>query len=360
MRRSLVLPLLLLCACATPAPAATAGSAPPSRTVAPSPAGLSLEEAAGAVIMVGFRGPLTERVRESWRQHQFGGLLLVNQNVNASDPQDVSALIAALRATARHGLVAATDQEGGTVCFKAGRSPCSMAARQAAGAGPDSIRGEAEAMAGGLRALGFDINFAPVADLWDGVHPVMRDRSYGQDPEAVAAAVSAAVTGTHRAGLKASAKHFPGHGSANADSHVQLPLVSLDAETLRRREWVPFRAAIAAGVDVVMVGHLNVPALDGGAPSSMSTETVRVLRQELGFRGAIAADDLQMQALLPRFPPPAAAVQFLQNGGDVVIVAHDLEVAESVHAAIREAVLSGRLPRARLDGAAQAVQKLQR
>jgi beta-N-acetylhexosaminidase len=213
-------------------------------------------------------------------------------------------------------------------------------------------------MSQGLKALGFDINFAPVADVWDGVHPFMSERSYGQNPQAVAQDVTAAIAGIHAAGIYAAATHFPGHGTADADSHLKLPLVSESAQTLRSRDWVPFQAAIAAHADFVMVAHLNAPALDASAPTSMSAAVLRMLRTELGYSGVIISDDLQMGALAPEFPPPTAAVRFLVNGGDMVIVSPDIGVSDATYDAIYTAVLDGAYPRTQLDASVQKLLNL--
>src|SRR5437764_11405769 len=188
-------------------------------------------------------------------------------------------------------VLAATNQEGGTVCFQETRVPCMAGASQAGSQGPGAVQSEMTSMSQGLKALGFDINFAPVADVWDGVHPFISERSYGQNPQSVGQDVTAAIAGIHAAGMYAAAKHFPGHGSADADSHLKLPLVSESAQTLRDRDWVPFRAAIAARVDLVMVGHLNVPAIDGAAPTSMSSTVIHDLRSELGYQGVCISAD---------------------------------------------------------------------
>lgn len=310
---------------------------------------MSLSQEIGAVMMVGFKGPLTPAALDDWRQHQFGGLILVPINQNAQDPTAIRRLIQSVRGVMAHPLLIATNQEGGTVCFLETQVPCLAGARQVGPQGPGAIQSEMTTMSRELEALGFNINFAPVADVWDGVHPFMSERSYGQNPQLVAQDVRAAIAGIHAAGMYAAAKHFPGHGTANADSHLNLPLVNESALTLRNRDWVPFQAAIAARVDFVMVGHLNVPALDETAPSSMSATVLQVLRAELGYQGVIISDDLQMGALSPQYPPPPAAVRFLVNGGDMVIVSHDIAVADATYDAIHAAVLSGSYPRAQLD-----------
>src|SRR5205085_6970568 len=171
------------------------------------------------------------------------------------------------------------------------RFPCLTGASQTGEQGPGDIQAEMMRMTTGLKALGFDINLAPVADVWDGAHPIMSERSYGQNPHVVAQDVTAAIAGIHAAGMYAAAKHFPGHGTANADSHLSLPFVAESAPTLRSRDFLPFQAAIAAHVEMVMVGHLNVPALDALAPTSMSAAVLQLLRSELGYPGIVISDD---------------------------------------------------------------------
>jgi beta-N-acetylhexosaminidase len=373
MRRRLctLVGTLILSACApaagAPSPASITRSSPgPTSTATanaspagadqdsmPGPAGMTLRQEIGAVMMVGFKGPATPAVLADWRQRQYGGLILVPINQNAGTPAAIHQLIESVRAVGTHTLLVSTDQEGGTVCFRATQVPCLAGAREAGPLGPTAIEAEMKTMSAGLKALGFDINFAPVADVWDGIHPFMSDRSYGQDPQRVAQDVTGAIAGIHAAGMYAAAKHFPGHGTANADSHQSLPLVSESLATLRARDWLPFQAAIGAQVDFVMVGHLSVPALDGLAPTSMSASVLQALRQDLGYRGVVISDDMQMGALSPQFPPPTAAVRFLKNGGDMVIVSHDLAVADATDEAIHAAVLDGSYPRAQLDASVQ-------
>jgi beta-N-acetylhexosaminidase len=319
---------------------------------------MTLQQEIGAVMMVGFQGPLTPAVLNDWRQRQFGGLIVVPVNQNAHDPTAIRQLIQSVRGVMAHPLLAATNQEGGTVCFLETGVPCMAGARQVAPQGSNAVQAEMTTMSQGLKALGFDINLAPVADVWDGAHPFMSERSYGQNPQMVAQDVTAAIAGIHAAGAYAAAKHFPGHGSANADSHLSLPLVSESAQTIRNRDFVPFKAAIAARVDFVMIAHLDVPSLDASAPTSMSATVVQMLRSELGYQGVVISDDLQMGALSPQYPPPAAAVRFLSNGGDMAIVSHDLAVADAVYDAIHAAVLDGRYRRTQLDASVQKLLNL--
>jgi len=311
----------------TPATGSTQGASPPASAAQDAllgPGGMTLRQEIGAVIMVGFKGPLTPAILADWRQHQFGGLIVVPVNQNATDPAAIRQLIESLRGVMAHPVLTATNQEGGTVCFKETRVSCMAGARQVGSQGPAAVQSEMTSMSQGLKALGFDIDFAPVADVWDGVHPALSERRYGQNPQTVAQDVAAAIAGIHAAGIYAVAKRLS----------VQSP---------QTRDWIPFQAAIASHVEFVMMA---------------SSSQVRMLRTELGYQGVIISDDLQMGALSPEFPPPSAAVRFLANGGDMVIVSHDIAVADATYDAIREAVLSGRYPRIQLDASVQKLLNL--
>ena len=315
----------------------TASAAAGDQDAVLGPGGMTLQQEIGAVMMVGFRGPMTPAVLTDWRRHQFGGLIVVPINQNAQDAAAIRQLIQSVRGVMAHPLMAATSQEGGTVCFLETGVPCMAGARQIGLQGPNAVQSEMATMSRGLKALGFDIDFAPVAEVGDGSHPSMSERSYGDNPQLVAQDVTAAIAGVHAAGMYAAAKHFPGNGTAS--------------------DFIPFQAAIAAHVEFVMIGHLSLPSIDRSAPASMSATVLQKLRSELGYPGVIISDDLQM-GLSPQYPPPAAAVRFLRNGGDMVIVSNDIAVADATYEAIHAAVLNGRYARARLDASVQKLLSL--
>ena len=332
-------------------------SAPPSPTASPSPTptqqlgpgGLTLDEEIGAVMMVGFRGSLTAAVLADWRQRQFGGLLVVNLNHNASTAASMKSFIATIRATDRHRLIAATDQEGNQVCLAISTVPCDpMPVGESA-----TIQ-----MATAIKSLGFDLDLGPVSDVCSGPSSIMWGRCYGTTPGPVATAVGAVVDGIHAAHMLSAAKHFPGHGDTTVSSETQLPRINESLATLQAREFPPFEAAIAHGTDFVLLGHLYYPAIDTVHSADLSPVTIRILRSDLGFKGAIISDDMEMGAITNSTPTPEAAVEFLVNGGDMVMIAHDLSVANATYNAIKAAVASGRLPRARLDQAVAALQAL--
>ncbi|HSP09764.1 MAG TPA: glycoside hydrolase family 3 N-terminal domain-containing protein [Candidatus Dormibacteraeota bacterium] len=310
---------------------------------------MTLDQEVGAVVMVGFQGPLDGSILADWKQRQFGGLLIVNLNQNASTAATMTALIGAVRAASPHRLFAATDQEGGGVCIAVSTVPCgAMPVGQAA----------TTQMASALKQLGFDLDLGPVSDVCSGPGSIIWGRCYGTDPAVVAGAVGPVVDGIHAAGMLSAAKHFPGHGDTTVSSETALPRIDETLATLRARNLPPFQAAIAHGVDFVLLGHLYYPALDPVRSADLSPATMQILRSDLGFRGAIISDDMEMGAITNSTPTPEAAVQFLVAGGDMVMVAHHLAVADATYDAIKAAVVSGRLPRARLDEAVAALETL--
>jgi beta-N-acetylhexosaminidase len=330
-------------------PAATASPSPSPSPLATPSAERTLDEEIGSVMMVGFRGPLTDAVLSDWRKRQFGGLLVVNLNHNAQSDSGLASMIATIRGSSRHRLIAATDQEGGGVCLAARSVPCA----------PMPVgQSDTTYMAGALRALGFDLDLGPVSDVCSGPSSIMWGRCYGTIPAAVAPSVGAVVDGIHAAGMLSAAKHFPGHGDTSVSSETLLPRIDESLATIRSRSLPPFAVAVAHGTDFVLLGHLFYPALDPHRAADLSPATVQLLRGDLGFKGAILSDDMQMGAITTSTPTPDAAVEFLLAGGDMVMVAHDLAIADATFDAIKAAVESGRLPRARLDEAVAALTAL--
>jgi beta-N-acetylhexosaminidase len=356
IRPVLLLLAFLLAACGGQGPIANQQPSPQASPVASAspadqlgPGGLTLDEEIGAVIMVGFLGSPSDSVIADWNRHQFGGLLIVNNNHNATTAASMKAVIGKIRGTVRHRLIAATDQEGGQVCLAISSVPCEpMPVGQAA----------TTKMASALKALGFDLDLGPVSDVCNGPSSIMWGRCYGTNPTSVAAAVGAVVDGIHAAGMLSAAKHFPGHGDTSVSSETSLPRINESLATLESRDWPPFKAAAAHGVDFVLLGHLYYPALDTIHSADLSPVTIQRLRSNVGFQGAIISDDMEMGAITASTPVPEAAVEFLVNGGDMVMIAHHISVADATYNAIKAAVASGRLKRSRLDQAVAALQAL--
>ena len=203
---------------------------------------------------------------------------------------------------------------------------------------------------------------APDADVNSNPdNPVIGVRSFGADPDAVALHTAAWTEGVQSTGVAACAKHFPGHGDTSQDSHVALPVASADEATLRERELVPFRAAIAAGTRTIMTSHILVPALDPDQPATFSTRILTgLLREELGFDGVIVTDALDMAGASGGRGIPAAAVASLAAGADLLCIGTrntDAQIGE-IAAAIGAALADGSLPAERLADAIARVEAL--
>jgi beta-N-acetylhexosaminidase len=211
-----------------------------------------------------------------------------------------------------------------------------------------------------LADIGVNLDFAPVADLNSNArNPVIGLRSFGDDPSTVAEQVRAAVLGLHEAGIGATAKHFPGHGDTTVDSHEALPSVQSDRAQLLSREFVPFRAAIDANVDVMMTAHVLLPALTGDKlPATLSRFVLEdILRKELGFQGVICTDDMQMRAIADAYGPGEAAVRALQAGADLVLFS-SFKAALVAEKTLAEAVGDGRLDVSRVEASLKRIESL--
>jgi beta-N-acetylhexosaminidase len=290
----------------------------------------------------------------------LAGVTLFGPNVTG----DTAALTAALRAAAPAEPVIAIDEEGGDVTRIAYATGSPYPGNAALGVVDDVAltRDVYAAIGGDLARLGINTDLAPCADvLAAGGSPVIGTRSFGSDPHLVARHVAAAVAGLQRAGVAASAKHFPGHGNTAADSHRTLATISGTLADLMAHDIPPFAAAVAAGSLTIMPGHLRVPELTGDLPASLSPEAVTgLLRGELGFDGVVICDALEMKAASGTFGIPEAAVLTVIAGTDLVCLGRDTDEAmyHAVRSAIADAVRSGRLTGARLEESADRVARL--
>jgi beta-glucosidase-like glycosyl hydrolase/CubicO group peptidase (beta-lactamase class C family) len=206
------------------------------------------------------------------------------------------------------------------------------------------------------RAIGVNWIFAPVADVnVNAENPIINIRSFGENPAAVSDFVAAFVRGAEDNGALATAKHFPGHGDVIRDSHLELPTLAANRNRLESVEWLPFRAAITAGVGAIMTGHLAVPAIepDPNVPATLSPLVLQsVLRGELGFNGLIVADALDMGGVASLYSPPEAAVRAAIAGVDVLLLPPN---PSATLAALVAAVETGRLPQSRVDDAVRRI-----
>ena len=311
---------------------------------------MSLDEVAGQVSVARFRGQDPASVEDLVRANHLGGVVFGGGNVGSAT------LTQQMTAAAQRGgdgrdwpVIVATDQEGGTVARLKDVIPA-LPAFLASGAVRDKavVRSAYTGEGADMLALGFNVDFAPVADLTVGLaDPIIRTRSAGDQTGDASATVIAASSGLLGAGVIPAVKHFPGHGGVTVDSHLDVPIQAASPEALEAYDLVPFRAAVDAGVPMVMMSHVAVAAW-GGVPSSIEPAAYAYLRDELGFRGVVVTDSLSMAAVAGR-GEGGPAVAALNAGADIVLMPSDTAAA---HAQIVAAVESGLLSRTRLDEAA--------
>jgi beta-N-acetylhexosaminidase len=309
---------------------------------------------AAGCLLPGFDGLEASDELLEWVERGLGGVVLFGKNIR--DPKQVEHLTAQLD-EARPGVLIATDEEGGDVTRLEAATGSSYPSHLALGTVDDVglTRSVARAIANELREVGINLDFAPVADVnTNPNNPVIGVRSFGADPELVSPHVAAFVEGLHAAGVASCAKHFPGHGDTSADSHLELPVAGGDLEA----HLAPFRAAIAAGVGAIMTAHIVVPEL-GEDPATLNPAVIWLLREELGFDGAIISDAVEMRGVAAIAGPEEAAVRALEAGVDAICLGHDLPL-EPVYAAVRAAIDSGRLSSDSLGGSTLRLGRLGR
>lgn len=315
--------------------------------------GMPLRDLAGQVIVADYTG--LDAPGALVNGLHLGGVIVMSGNVRSTTQvrrSNTELQRAARGAGRRWPVFVGVDQEGGVVERVKGGATRFPAFMTAGAARDQQLTRRAAAASGAeLRNLGFSVVFAPDGDVTSGPADVtIGSRSAGSRPGLVARQMNAAVDGFLSAGTLPVIKHFPGHGSVAADSHVELPVQTKGLRELRRTDFVPFAAGVDGGVSSVMVAHIDVRRVDPGVPSSLSRELVTgQLRQELGFRGLVVTDALNMGAITGSWSSAGAAVRALRAGNDVVLMPSD---PRSARDGIVEAVRDGRLSRSRLEQAA--------
>lgn len=320
-------------------------------------ASLSLEQKIGQLFICGFHTLIPDRqALDLIQKHHVGGIVYFRRNVESA--AQLAKLSHALQRTAVDSggipLLIAIDQEGGMVSRLDHEGISRIPGNMTLGAADDpSLTQRVAALAAReLGLLGINMNFAPCVDVNNNpANPVIGVRSFSEDPHKVAVHGAAAVRGYQANGILATAKHFPGHGDTTVDSHRGLASVPHGRQRLESVELLPFREAIAAGVQAVMTAHVIFPSVEpDGLPATLSRRVLTdLLRGELGFKGLIVTDCLEMKAISDEYGVAEGAVMALAAGADLVLVSHTYEEQRAAIAAVKEAVLSGRLAENALD-----------
>ena len=322
---------------------------------------MSLEEKIGQMFMIraqteffNAQSPEYLQLRDNIRRYHIGGVLLTVASeggaVFRNQPYEAAMFTNQLQRDSTLPLIFAGDFERGLAMRFHGTTGFPAAMAFAAAGNPRYAADMARVVAEEARAIGVQWNFFPVADVNSAPgNPIINTRAFGEDPQEVIPYLLAYLKAARENGMLTTAKHFPGHGDVESDSHLGTARVSADRAHLDRIELPPFRAAIEGGVDAVMVAHITVPALEPD-PNRVATVSHAVidgvLKQQLGFQGLVVTDAMDMNAITRLFPAGRAAVEAVKAGNDVILIPADLNAAYN---GLLSAVRSGEIPQAQID-----------
>ncbi|MCC3357898.1 beta-N-acetylhexosaminidase [Bacillus sp. REN16] len=323
---------------------------------------LSLDKKIGQMIFAGISGTkMNSNMNNLITKYHVGGIIFNGDNL-VSPKQTVTYLNKIKQANQGNiPLFFGVDQEGGRISKLPGGLIDFPTNLEIGSRNDPSLSFEIGTVLGKeLHAFGFNVNFAPVLDVNSNPdNPVIGNRSFSSNPEIVSRLGIQTMKGLQSQSIVSAVKHFPGHGDTQVDSHLELPKVNKTRAELENLELIPFRQAVKEGVDMVMIGHILVPALDKTFPSSMSKPIITdILRKQLGFNGVVITDDFFMKAITNDYEIGEAAIQSIKAGSDIVMVAHDYNKVIEVHTAIKNAVTNGEISEKRIDESIERILQL--
>lgn len=298
---------------------------------------MKIDMLAGQMLMVGFDGcEFSSEHLELLKEVKPSGIILFGRNM--VDSVQVRNLISDFKRSALSlglpPLIVAVDYEGGVV-FRIGKDVTPLPSAMAIGATGNAKYAEIIADVAGkeLRWMGFNMNLAPVADVNSNpMNPIIGVRSFGDDPKLVASFVKSYISSLQSHMVMAVAKHFPGHGATEVDSHLDLPVVNEDVDILLRRELIPFKAAINSNVAAIMTAHVSFPKIDpSGLPATLSKAIINgLLREMLGYDGLVVSDALEMKAISDRFDVEEVVKCSVNAGVDLLLISRDIDLMVNV------------------------------
>ncbi|WNR45923.1 beta-N-acetylhexosaminidase [Paenibacillus roseipurpureus] len=323
---------------------------------------LSLRQKVGQLFACGFDSKTPNAaITQLIENYGIGGVIYFRRNVE--DAHQLAQLSADLQAISKRSdgqpLFITVDQEGGMVS-RIEKGATLLPGNMALGAAfaPSGVYASAKVMGKELRQMGVNMNLAPCLDINNNrLNPVIGVRSYGETAALVSDMGTHAVKGLQDMGVIATVKHFPGHGDTTADSHHDLPVVPHSMERLMELELAPFVKAIEGGVDAIMTAHVVFEALESsGVPSTLSYRILtELLREQLGFKGLIVTDCLEMKAISEGVGVAEGAIRAVEAGADILLVSHELERQIAAIEAVIAAVESGRIPESRIDASVMRI-----
>lgn len=340
----------------TPSPITSATPVPSSESdpIALQVSSMSLEEKIGQMLLVGIDGTvLDDQAKKMITEDKVGGIILYKNNI-----QDLKGMISLVNSMKERNsgnpapLFMSIDQEGG----KVSRMPKEYASFPSNGKvgtrkDPNAAEMMGKLLAREVLSAGFNMNFAPVLDINSNPdNPVIGDRSFGNSAELVSTLGIAEMKGIESEGVVPVVKHFPGHGDTSVDSHLDLPIVKKTAAELAELEWLPFQAVIKEGTDAVMVAHILFPKLDADKPASLSSKIIGdLLRGDMKYQGLVITDDLTMGAIMKNYDLTTAALDTINAGSDILLIAHGYDNEKRVLESLLDHVKKGKIQESRID-----------
>lgn len=301
-----------------------------------------------------------DTTREKLSERAVGGLIYFSQNIE--DAEQLKEMLANTRSSSKYPILLAVDEEGGTVSRVAQSGLAeNVGSMSEIGSTGDAAKAQEAGVSVGsyLSEFGFNMDFAPVADVVEEGNTVIGERSFGSDTNLVASMVSAWVEGLQSTGVSACLKHFPGLGDTAEDTHEGMAATEKTLEDFTSRDFPVYQAGIEAGVDFVMVSHLSAPNVTGdNTPASLSEKMItEILRGQLGYEGVVITDAMNMTAITDYYTADEAAVKALQAGADMILMPEDYETAYN---GVLEAVNNGTLTEERINESLRRIFRVKR
>jgi beta-N-acetylhexosaminidase len=291
-----------------------------------------------------------DTTKDKLREFAVGGLVYFKKNIQSAT--QLTEMLSSTRNMSKYPIFLAVDEEGGLVTRVAGGNLAENVGPMGdigATGDPENAKNAGRSIGSYLKEFGFDLNFAPVADVLTGEgNETIGSRSFGTDPAAVAEMIAAYVGGMKEAGVYSTLKHFPGLGSTTVDTHVGMSVISSNLDDMRNSEFLPFIAGIEAGAEFIMMGHVSVPDVIGdNTPASLSKKMINeILRGELGYDGIVTTDALNMGAITEYYTAAEASIKALEAGADMLLMPENFAEA---YAGVLEAVQNGTISEERLN-----------
>ena len=298
---------------------------------------------------------VSTEMKKNFMQYPVGGIIYFRKNLES--PEQIKKMMNDFDSVSKVPLIHSTDEEGGRVArvarvekFETKKTGPALKVKD-----PEKMGNEIGTY---LKKYGFNVDFAPVADVWTNPkNAVIGDRAFSTDPEEAGEKVAMAISGFHDAGVKVAIKHFPGHGDTKADSHNGTAKSYKTWKNMKKCEMIPFKRGIESGADMVMVAHIKTPfASRDGLPASLSSIWITErLRGELGFDGVVITDAMGMKALSSSYTSLESSVMAIEAGVDILLMPHDFT---KTFDELVSAVESGKISESRIDESVARILKM--